>query len=127
MSLLHRGLRLLGAQPMEEGKTDDFWLAATESSALYRWMHGRIAAITLGRTVLFIGLENLSNVEVRRHELIHVDQYDRMGTAKFLWLYLRAYVSSRLRGLDHAAAYQGIPAEVEAYRHQDDVHLPADP
>ena len=48
------------------------------------------------------------------HELVHVRQWRRVGSVRFLWTYLRDYVSARRRGLDHDAAYQRIRFEKEA-------------
>jgi hypothetical protein len=48
------------------------------------------------------------------HELIHARQWKELGVARFLWRYLAAYLSGRMRGLDHRAAYLAIPLEVEA-------------
>ncbi len=48
------------------------------------------------------------------HELVHVRQWRRFGTWRFLRTYLVDYVSVRRRGLDHAAAYLGIRFEREA-------------
>ncbi len=48
------------------------------------------------------------------HELVHVRQWRRFGTGRFLWTYVSDYVSSRRRGLDHTGAYLGIRFEREA-------------
>jgi hypothetical protein len=48
------------------------------------------------------------------HELIHVRQWHELGIARFLWRYLAAYLSGRMRGLGHRGAYLAIPLEVEA-------------
>ena len=48
------------------------------------------------------------------HELVHVEQYARLGVARFLRLYFADYFRSRSRGLSHAAAYDAIVFEREA-------------
>jgi hypothetical protein len=49
-----------------------------------------------------------------RHELVHVEQYRRLGVPGFLVRYLASYLGFRLRGLPHWAAYRRIPFEIEA-------------
>lgn len=48
------------------------------------------------------------------HELVHVRQWAQLGVARFLASYVAGYLSGRLRGLDHQAAYLEIPLEREA-------------
>jgi hypothetical protein len=48
------------------------------------------------------------------HELMHVRQWNELGVARFLWRYLSAYLTGRMKGLGHRAAYLAIPMEVEA-------------
>jgi hypothetical protein len=48
------------------------------------------------------------------HELIHVHQWKELGVTRFLWRYLAAYLSGRMRGQGHRGAYLAIPLEVEA-------------
>jgi hypothetical protein len=48
------------------------------------------------------------------HELIHVRQWAELGVARFVWRYLSAYLSGRLRGQGHRDAYLAISLEVEA-------------
>ena len=48
------------------------------------------------------------------HELVHVRQWQRFGPRRFLWIYLKDYVSGRRRGLAHESAYLGIRFETEA-------------
>lgn len=52
--------------------------------------------------------------ELLIHELTHVAQWRRLGSIRFLWRYLSAYIAGRLRGLKHSQAYRQIPLEVEA-------------
>jgi len=48
------------------------------------------------------------------HELAHVRQYRRLGSAAFLGRYLGEYLGRRSRGARHAAAYRAISFEREA-------------
>jgi hypothetical protein len=48
------------------------------------------------------------------HELAHVRQYRRLGSAAFLGRYIGEYAGRRLRGARHTAAYHAISFEREA-------------
>ncbi len=58
------------------------------------------------------------NVSARQallaHELVHVEQYARIGVRRFLWRYLREYFGNLLRLRSHKQAYRAISFEVEA-------------
>lgn len=71
------------------------------------------AAITLGRLVV-VRARAAADERLLRHELVHVEQWRRLGAFRFLARYLRAYAIWRFRGLGHAGAYRHIPLEVEA-------------
>ncbi|HEX5938885.1 MAG TPA: DUF4157 domain-containing protein [Dehalococcoidia bacterium] len=67
-------------------------------------------AITLGRTIYVRNSFDQATSRDRRlllHELVHVDQYRRMGTAGFIWAYGRA--------LAEAGSYRKNALEVEAF------------
>lgn len=70
-------------------------------------------AMTLGRTVL-VRRGHTGSRHLMAHELVHVQQWDRLGAASFLAQYLGAYVSNLVRLRRHRAAYLAIPLEVEA-------------
>lgn len=55
-----------------------------------------------------------SDERLLRHELVHVRQWQQLGTIGFLVRYLGAYLRGRLRGYGHWGAYRRIPLEVEA-------------
>ena len=78
-----------------------------------RWMAGPIAAITLGHVVLGCDLETLDRT--RRHERVHVRQYERWGPF-FIPAYLICSVWVGLRGYN---SYLDNPFEVEAYAIDD--------
>ena len=77
-----------------------------------RWV-GPIAAITLGHVVLGCDLQTLERT--RRHERVHVRQYERWGPL-FIPAYLLCSVWLGLRGYN---AYLDNPFEVEAYAIDD--------
>ncbi len=70
-------------------------------------------AITVGR-VISVRERAASSAALLRHELVHVDQYQRMGVVRFLATYVASYVGGRLRGYGHLGAYRRIPQEIEA-------------
>ena len=80
------------------------------------WVCGPIAAITLGHVVL--GCDEPTLERTRRHERVHVRQYERWGPL-FIPAYLLASLWLMLRGGD---AYLDNPFEVEAYA-VDDTHV----
>jgi hypothetical protein len=71
------------------------------------------AAITIGR-VISVRRGFAHQERLLRHELVHVEQWRRLGIAGFLARYLGGYLRWRLRGYGHWAAYRRIPLEVEA-------------
>ena len=83
----------------------------------WRWVGGPVprgsAAITLGPLVI-VRRRAAGNARLLHHELVHVEQWRRLGVVRFLGRYLGAYVVWRLRGHDHLGAYRRIPLEVEA-------------
>lgn len=81
------------------------------------WVGGPVppgfAAITVGR-LISVRARAAADEALLRHELVHVEQYRRLGIVGFLRRYLAAYLSGRLRRLGHLGAYRRIPQEVEA-------------
>jgi hypothetical protein len=69
---------------------------------------GGFSGITY-RDTYFLRRRYAGNEALHFHELIHVIQWERLGTGKFL----RAYAAGLLRH-----AYRGNPLEAMAYRHQ---------
>ena len=83
----------------------------------WRWVGGPVppgsAAITLGRLIV-VRRRAAGDPQLLRHELVHVEQWQRLGVVRFLRQYLGAYVRGRLRGHGHRGAYLRIPLEIEA-------------
>ena len=48
------------------------------------------------------------------HELVHIDQYVRLGPIRHVVKYIADYLRGRFRGLSHWEAYRAVSLEVEA-------------
>jgi Domain of unknown function (DUF4157) len=83
----------------------------------WRWVGGPVppgaAAITIGPLVS-VRRRAAGDARLLRHELVHVEQWRRLGVARFLRRYLGAYLRWRLRGHGHRGAYLRVPLEIEA-------------
>jgi hypothetical protein len=92
-------------------------MALERHEGWWRWIGGPVppgaAAITLGRLII-VRARAADDPRLLRHELVHVEQWRRLGVVRFLARYLGSYVRWRLRGHGHRAAYLRIPQEVEA-------------
>lgn len=81
------------------------------------WVGGPVPpgaeAVTLGR-IICVRRSAAGDERLLRHELVHVEQWRRLGVVRFLGRYLSAYARWRLRGYSHWGAYRRIPLEVEA-------------
>ncbi len=82
----------------------------------------RANAITFGKRIYFtrgmldgLAHRGLAGITLIAHELTHVRQYQEIGSIKFLYLYLRDYLRSRINGKDHYSAYLNVVFEQEAY------------
>ena len=74
-----------------------------------------VDGMTLGRLILLRRDDDHSGRRVLlAHELVHVEQYDELGTARLLWRYLREYVRNLWRLRSHRRAYEAISLEAEA-------------
>ena len=71
------------------------------------------SAITIGSTIS-LRTRAAGNERLLRHELVHVEQWRRLGVIGFLRRYLWAYARWRLRAHGHWDAYRRIPLEIEA-------------
>lgn len=79
-------------------------------------MRGYVGIATPWGIYLSRQLEGDRMSDVLRHELIHVDQWRRLGVIGFLRRYLGEYVAGRRAGHTHADAYARISLESEARR-----------
>ena len=74
-----------------------------------------MASMTLGRLILVLRDDDRSGRRtLLAHELVHVGQYAQVGTARFLWRYVREYGIHLWRLRSHRQAYEAISFEVEA-------------
>ena len=73
------------------------------------------AGMTLGRLILLRRDDDRSGRRpLLAHELVHVEQYQRIGTARFLWRYVGEYARNLWRLCSHRRAYRAISFETEA-------------
>ncbi|MYG98616.1 MAG: DUF4157 domain-containing protein, partial [Acidimicrobiaceae bacterium] len=74
-------------------------------------MHG----MTLGRLILVLRDDDRSGRRtLLAHELVHVEQYAELGTARFLRRYVGEYFVNLWRLRNHRQAYEAISLEAEA-------------
>lgn len=78
----------------------------------------RYSAIVLGRRCYTKDAE--VSDELKRHEMIHQEQMDRVGIFAFYVIYLYHYGRNLVRFRNHDRAYREIPFEVEAYARQNE-------
>ena len=75
----------------------------------------KASAITFGSHIYYVQAEHQISARLRRHEMVHVEQYQKDGVLRFLYLYLKSYCRLRIQGKAHHIAYRSIPYEEEAY------------
>jgi hypothetical protein len=78
----------------------------------------RYHGMVVGRTMIFRGSESEISATLLRHELIHQEQIDRHGVARFYLIYFRDYLANLWRLRNHYGAYRNIPFEKEAYERE---------
>lgn len=71
-------------------------------------------AITMPWKTIYVLREHLDDEQLRRHELVHIEQIERDGAIRFSILYLWYLVRY---------GYRRNPYELEAYRRQDDLSI----
>ncbi len=72
--------------------------------------------MTLGRLILVTRDDDRrGGSELLAHELVHADQYRRLGFWPFLRMYLTDYARNLKRSRRHSHAYRAIGLEVEAF------------
>ena len=71
--------------------------------------------LTVGRLILLLHDDDRSGRRaLLAHELVHVEQYARLGIGRFLWRYVSEYARNLGRLRSHRQAYSAISFEVEA-------------
>jgi hypothetical protein len=101
---------LTGGRAQRQGRTVEFSGGALTRLLRYVPISGGASAMTLGHVVIGVSPEALTRC--RRHELVHVRQYEQWGPL-FVPLYLAYGMGLWLRGRD---AYRENPFEIEAER-----------
>jgi hypothetical protein len=76
--------------------------------------------LVLGRTILINCDESEMTPALLRHELIHQEQMDRYGVARFYFIYLHNFLMNLWRLRNIHAAYRNIPFEKEAFERERD-------
>ena len=64
--------------------------------------------------VFFSGSQAEVDPRTLNHELVHVEQIERLGLLKFYVSYLWHYLKNLIKYRNHDLAYHNIPFEVEA-------------
>lgn len=75
-------------------------------------------AITLYPYILFAATSDKVDIELIRHELIHVRQVRKMGRVQFYTSYLKQMAKGFIRTQDFNKAYTDNEHEKEAYAEQ---------
>jgi hypothetical protein len=115
--------RLGGVDPAELG--NHLRIGDIDSIAIQpapKWMvrawRGDVAAMTLPWAIDVrqdvLGGDSLRLARLVSHELVHVRQWQELGTMRFLRRYLTDYLRGRRKGLGHNQAYLAISLEKEA-------------
>jgi hypothetical protein len=103
---------------------DELKEAISEVGAKVRWAHPwwlkpfllkNVAGITLGRRVY---LKEGTDLQLLKHELVHVRQIVRVGFFTFYWRWIVEYVRNRRSGMASYEAYRRISFEEEAFREE---------
>jgi hypothetical protein len=88
-----------------------------------------VVAITLGRTVYVservLAKSDHELLKLVQHELTHVRQVAQLGLMRFLYRYVREYISLRRAGMKSFQAYEEISFEREARAAEAAVDGPA--
>jgi hypothetical protein len=116
-------VRLGGADPAEVGNRVglgdiDRVAIRTAPKWMVRTWRGDVAAMTLPwaiyvRNDVLVG-DSTRMARLISHELVHVRQWQQLGTLRFLRRYLGDYLKGRRTGLGHNKAYLAISLEREA-------------
>lgn len=74
-----------------------------------------VVAITLGRRIYLSARAGEAAAErLLRHELVHVQQINRLGLFRFYWLYVTEFLRNLRAGMTSEEAYRRISFEQEA-------------
>jgi hypothetical protein len=73
-----------------------------------------VSGVTLGNHIYYVMDSKNVSERLRKHEMVHVEQYQKYGFIRFLYLYFKEYLSYRLKGFSHYQAYYEISFEKDA-------------
>lgn len=76
------------------------------------------AAVTIGNTIYYEMSKDKISAKLRRHEMVHIQQYEQLGVVGFFIQYFSEYISYRIDGQGHWEAYRNISLEKEAFAKQ---------
>jgi hypothetical protein len=77
----------------------------------------KVGGITLFPFILVaVGEEQAIQQGIVQHEMVHVEQVQRLGWFGMYWKYLADYFKFRFAGLTHTQAYFTLPLEAEAFK-----------
>jgi hypothetical protein len=79
------------------------------------------SATTLGHNIFYQMEKAKVSSQLRRHEMIHVEQCERYTTVGFFIVYFFYYIKFRLNGKSHWEAYRANPLEIEAFAREKEV------
>ncbi|MDP3445181.1 MAG: hypothetical protein Q8T08_20160 [Ignavibacteria bacterium] len=74
----------------------------------------KVRAVTLGRHVFYAIDSKMITNRLRAHEMVHIEQYKKIGFFLFLYRYFKEYIFLRGKGYEHFNAYLNISFEKEA-------------
>lgn len=74
----------------------------------------KVSGVTLGKHIYYaMDFDRVSH-RLRKHEMVHIEQYQKYGFMRFLYLYFKEYFRYRFKGFNHYQAYYEISFEKEA-------------
>ena len=76
-------------------------------------------AVTLVDTIYYEGSQDSIKHRLRKHEMVHIEQFQKLGAIMFFALYFYEYFKGRLQGMKHWEAYMNISLEKEAYKKEN--------
>lgn len=79
------------------------------------WPLSRYEAITLPWGVYFKHSFEETEPSTINHEMVHLEQIEKLGMIKFYFLYLKEYFMNLIKYRNHTKAYENISFEIEAY------------
>jgi len=76
-------------------------------------------AVTLVNTIYYKRSKASVSARLRKHEMVHIQQFQKLGVVGFFAIYFYEYFKGRLKGMKHWEAYMNISLEKEAYKKEN--------